>query len=166
MATLTIWRFATPDGADRAGEALADLAGDSMITLHDAATVAWPPGRNRPKTRQLHNLTGTAALSGAFWGMLFGLIFFVPLLGAAVGAGLGAMTGTLTDVGISDDLIKRVRQDVVPGTSALFILSSDAVLERIHRAFEHEKPELLFTNLSPAEENWLREVFVEYPDER
>ena len=43
-------------------------------------------GQKKPKTRQLHNLTGAGALGGAFWGMLFGLIFFVPLLGAAIGA--------------------------------------------------------------------------------
>jgi uncharacterized membrane protein len=45
--------------------------------------------------------------------------------------------------------------------SALFILSSDAVLDRIRTAFGEEKPELMFTNLSAEEENWLREVFAE-----
>jgi len=87
----------------------------------------------------------------------------VPLFGAAVGAGIGVLTGVMTDVGISDDLIRRVRQDVVPGTSALFILSSDAVLDRIRNSFEHDKPELVFTNLSVAEENRLREIFAEEP---
>jgi uncharacterized membrane protein len=164
MATLTIWRFASPDGADRAAEILARLARDSLITVHDAATVSWPVERNKPKTRQLHNLAGSGALSGAFWGMLFGLIFFVPMLGAAVGAGIGTMSGSLTDVGISDELINRVRDEVVPGMSALFILSSDAVLDRIRTAFGEEKPELMFTNLSAAEENWLREVFAENED--
>ncbi|MFD1051488.1 DUF1269 domain-containing protein, partial [Kibdelosporangium lantanae] len=127
----------------------------------DAATVSWPEGRNKPKTRQLHNLAGRTALSGAFWGMLFGVIFLVPLLGAAVGAGLGALSGSLVDVGINDDLIRRIRQDVVPGTSALFVLSSDAVLDRIRTAFDGERPELVFTNLSAAEENLLRVVFTE-----
>ncbi|WP_307855800.1 DUF1269 domain-containing protein [Kibdelosporangium banguiense] len=125
--------------------------------------VSWPEGSKRPSTRQLHHITGASALSGAFWGMLIGLIFFVPLLGAAVGAGLGVLTGVMTDVGISDDLIRRVRQKVVPGTSALFILSSDAVLDRIRNSFEHDKPELMYTNLSVAEENRLRELFAEEP---
>jgi uncharacterized membrane protein len=62
---------------------------------------------------------------------------------------------------ISGDFIRRLRQDVVPGTSALFILSSDAVLDRVRNAFEGDQPELLFTNLSAAEEDRLREVFSE-----
>ncbi|MEV4314024.1 DUF1269 domain-containing protein [Actinocrispum sp. NPDC049592] len=161
MATLTIWRFGKADGAERAGAILAGLARDGLISIHDAATVSWPADRKRPKTRQLHNLAGSASLSGAFWGMLFGLIFFIPLLGAAIGAGLGAMSGSLADVGIDDDLINRVREDVGPGTSALFVLSSDAVLDRIRDAFDDDKPELIYTNLSRAEENWLRDVFAE-----
>jgi uncharacterized membrane protein len=161
MTTLTVWRFSTPDGADRAAKVLSRLADDNLINIHDAATVSWPLGRGKPKTRQLHHLAGTSALSGAFWGMLFGVIFLVPLLGAAVGAGLGALSGSMVDVGINDDLIQRIRQDVVPGTSALFILSSDAVLDRIRSAFEGERPELVFTNLSAAEENLLRTVFTE-----
>lgn len=159
MTTLTVWRFADPDGAARAAKILTRLSQDNLITVHDAATVSWHPGRTKPKTRQLHDLTGSGALGGAFWGMLFGLIFFIPLLGAAVGATVGALTGTLTDVGISDDLIRRLRTDVVPGTSALFILSSDAVLDKVRTSFEPEHPELVFTNLSAVEEARLREIF-------
>ncbi|TCO47374.1 DUF1269 domain-containing protein [Actinocrispum wychmicini] len=161
MTTLTIWRFSSADGADRAAKILSRLAGDGLINVEDAATVSWPEGRRKPKTRQLHNIAGTSALSGAFWGMLFGVIFLVPLLGAAVGAGIGALSGTMVDVGISDDLIERVRRHIVPGTSALFLLSSDAVLDRIRNAFEGETPELIYTNLSTAEEDLLRAVFTE-----
>lgn len=159
MTTLTVWRFTSPDGAERAADMLARLSRDNLITVHDAATVSWYQGTKKPRTRQLHNITGTSALGGAFWGMLFGLIFFVPVLGAAVGAAVGVLTGMLTDVGISDDLIRRLRQDIVPGTSALFILSSDAVLDKIRTSFEPERPELVFTNLSVEEENRLRETF-------
>ena len=61
-----------------------------------AATVSWPEGAKRPKTRELHNLAGAGALGGAFWGLLFGLLFFVPLLGMAIGAAAGALSGALT----------------------------------------------------------------------
>lgn len=161
MTTLTVWRFSSHDGADRAANILSRLAQDNLITVHDAATVSWRQGTRKPKTRQLHSITGAGALGGAFWGILFGLIFFVPLLGAAVGAAVGALSGMLTDVGISDDLIRRLRNDIVPGTSALFVLSSDAVLDKIRTSFEHERPELVFTNLSAEEENRLRETFGE-----
>lgn len=162
MATLTIWRFDSPDGAENAASTLAELAKSELIAVHDAALVSWPEGKRKPKLRQLHNLAGRGALSGAFWGMLFGLIFLVPLLGAAIGAATGALSGSLVDVGIDDNLIKQIRDKMAPGTSALFVLSSDAVLDRIREAFaDEETPELIFTNLSAEQEAALREVFAE-----
>src|SRR4051794_18140329 len=115
MATLTVWRFDTPLGAERAEQTLESLGKQGLIKVHDAAIVSFPEGAKKPKTRQLRNMTGAGALGGAFWGLLFGLIFFVPLLGLAVGAGLGAMSGSLTDVGINDDFIKSMRESITPG---------------------------------------------------
>ena len=51
----------------------------------------------------------------------------MPLLGLAVGAAAGALGGSLADVGIDDDFIAAVKAKVTPGTSALFVLTSDAV---------------------------------------
>ena len=161
MATLTAWKFDTPGGADQAAQLLQNLASESLITVHDAAVVSWEEGKKKPRTTQMHNLTGAGALGGAFWGLLFGIIFFVPLLGLAVGAASGALTGSLADAGIDDDFINRVRERVTPGTSALFLLSSDAVLDKIREAFASHEPELLFTNLSTEDENRLRDAFTE-----
>ena len=161
MGTLTVWKFDTASGADDATETLRELSTQHLITIHDAATVRWDEGKKKPKTRQLANLTGAGALGGAFWGMLFGLIFFVPLLGAAVGAASGALAGSLRDVGIDDGFINRVRDEVTPGTSALFVLSSDAVMDKVRVAFSASRPELIFTNLSTEQENAIREVFAE-----
>ena len=160
MATMTVWKFPTPDGADGAERTLKQLDKQGLIKVHDAAIVTYPEGAKKPKTKQLSGMAGVGALGGAFWGMLFGLIFLVPLLGAAVGAGIGALTGSLADVGIDDDFIKSVRDQIKPGTSALFVLSSDAVIDRVHEAFADQPMVLLETNLSHAEEQKLREVFA------
>jgi len=160
QATLTVWRFDTPDGAENATRTLKQLAAQSVITIHDSATVSWPEGAKKPKTHQMGSTTGAGALGGAFWGMLFGLIFFVPLLGAALGAATGAITGSLADVGIDDGFINKVRDHVTPGTSALFVLSSDAVVDKVKDAFTGNHPsELIFTNLTSEQENALRQVF-------
>ena len=161
MATLTVWKFDTPDGAEQATETLEALQRQELIKVHDAALVSWPEGKKKPKTRQLADLTGAGALGGAFWGLLFGLLFFVPLLGMAVGAAMGALAGSMTDVGIDDGFINSVRQQVTPGTSALFVMTSDAVQDRVQEAFEGQKMELIATNLSSDEESRLREVFAE-----
>ena len=161
QATLTVWRFDAPGGAADAQRTLERLQSENVITIHDSATVSWEPGAKKPKTHQGSPTTSSGALGGAFWGMLFGLIFFVPLLGAAVGAASGALAGSLTDVGIDDSFIKKVRDQVTPGTSALFLMTTDTVVDRVRDAFvAHGNPELIFTNLSADQEAALRQVFA------
>jgi uncharacterized membrane protein len=161
VATLTVWKFDDAEAADKAVSTLEGLAKQQLITVQDAATVSWPAEAKKPKTRQLHSLAGVGALGGAFWGMLFGLLFFVPLLGMAVGAAMGALTGSLSDVGIDDDFIKRARAEITPGTSALFLMSSGAVMDKVREAFAGQQAELVSTNLSDDQERALREVFAE-----
>lgn len=160
MTTLTVWKFDTPTGADETVATLERLAKQELINIHDAATVSWAPDAKKPKTRQLHHLTGGGALGGMFWGMLFGLIFFVPFLGAAIGAATGAIAGSLTDVGIDDNFIKSVRDQITPGTSALFLMSSGAVVDKVKAELEQlgNKPSLMQSNLSEEQEKNLREM--------
>jgi uncharacterized membrane protein len=165
MATMTVWRFDTPTGAENAIETLRSLEDQQLIQIHDAATVSWPPNKKKPKTNQLHpSLRKIGALRGAFWGLLFGVLFFMPLLALGVGAAIGGATGALADVGIDDGFIKTVRERVTPGTSALFVLTSDAVLEKVSDTFKATGAELIQTNLSAEEEAKLREVFAEDDD--
>jgi len=161
--TLTVWKFGTAEGAEEALGILEQLKREELIEIHDAAVVSWPPDKKKPKTRELNNLAGAGALGGAFWGLLFGLIFFVPLLGLAIGAAMGGLAGSLTDVGIDDNFIKTVREQVTPGTSALFLMTSGAVMDKVLDRFEgRERPELIQTNLSSEDEAKLREAFAEH----
>jgi uncharacterized membrane protein len=161
MATMTVWKFPTANGAAIAEETLKDLQRRELIQIHDAAMVTYPEGARKPKTRQLRSLAGAGALGGAFWGFLFGLIFFVPLLGMAIGAGMGALTGSMTDVGIDDAFIRRMREEIQPGTSALFVLSSGAVVDKVKDAFKGQQMMLVETNLSHEQEDKLRAAFAE-----
>ncbi|MFF5858251.1 DUF1269 domain-containing protein [Streptomyces sp. NPDC012751] len=160
MATLTVWKFESPESAQQVEEALLGLQKQELITVLDAATVSWPAEARKPKTRQLTDLVGEGALSGSFWGLLFGLIFLMPLLGAALGAAAGALGGKLADVGIDDDFIDSVKAQVTPGTSALFLLSQDEVLDRVKEAFPTQHAELIRSNLDREQEARLREVFA------
>jgi uncharacterized membrane protein len=161
MATLTVWKFDTAEGADQAEATLESLSKQELIKIHDAATVSWAEGKKKPKTRQLSSLAGAGALGGAFWGLLFGLLFFIPFLGAAIGAAAGALGGAMADVGIDDDFINSVKEKVTPGTSALFVMTSDAVVDKVHDAFQGQNAELIQTNLSDEDEAKLREAFAE-----
>lgn len=149
-----------PTGSDEAVTTLTDPARQQLITVHDAATVSRSPGARKPKTRQLRDLASAGVLGGLSGWMLFGLLLLVPLLGAAIGAAAGALVGQLTDIGIDDTFIKRVREEITPGTSPMFVLTSDAVPDRVKEAFVDQRTDLLHTDLSREEEALLREAFA------
>ena len=161
MATLTVLKFKTAEGAEQMSNLLSGLQKQQIITIQDAAVVSWPAGKKKPKTRQLHNLAGMGALDGAFWGMLFGLLFFIPLLGLAIGAAMGAMAGAFSDVGIDDKFINEVRSQVTEGTSALFLMTSGVVQDRVAEAVKANGLtfEIIATNLPKEQEDKLRETF-------
>ncbi|MEU0835536.1 DUF1269 domain-containing protein [Streptomyces sp. NPDC056231] len=159
MSTLTVWKFQSAEGAEEVESTLKSLQKEGLIRILDAAVVSWPADKAKPKTKQMLNLVGAGALSGTFWGMLFGLIFLMPLLGAAIGAAAGALGGKLADVGIDDDFIAEVKKQVTPGTSALFLLTTDEVPDRISGALPGGGTELLHSNLDTLSEARLREVF-------
>lgn len=165
MATLTAIKFPTVGGADAALATLRSLQKQQMIHVQDTAVVTWEPGKEQPRTRQVRNLAGPGALGGMFWGMLFGLIFFVPFLGAAIGAGIGALSGALVKVGIDDDFINQVKSKITPGTSALFVLTSGAVVDRVAEAFQGQDFEIVATNLSREQEDDLRKAFSQEEEE-
>ncbi|MDX6326168.1 MAG: hypothetical protein QOK15_2522 [Nocardioidaceae bacterium] len=161
MSTLTVWKFDTTYGAEHGGQTLRDLSGPERESLHDAARVTWVRGTNAPTTHPMSELASDEALGGAFWGLFFGLIFFSPLIGAAVGSAHGALSGSLGDFGIDDTFVNRVRDTVTPGTSALFVLGSDTVVDQVRDALRGDPPvKVLVTNLSRSQEGALREVFV------
>jgi uncharacterized membrane protein len=161
MSTLTVFKFPTADGAKNMLDTVKQLQKEELITLLDAAIVTWPTGKKKPQTKQLNSMGGIGALQGAFWGMLFGLIFFVPFFGLAVGALMGGLAGHFTDYGISDDFIKKVRDQVTEGTSALFLMTANAVGDKVADRLKAFDFELISSNLSAEQEAKLREAFGE-----
>src|SRR6187399_1711983 len=123
MATVTVLKCPTPDGAEALLGHIKALQSQHLITLVDAAVVSWPAGQKAPKTRQLVNMV-------------------------AVGAAAGAIGGAFRDYGIDDTFIKRLRAEVTEGTSALFLMTSGAVIDRVGAALKGQQFEILATNLS------------------
>jgi uncharacterized membrane protein len=118
--TISVWAFGELDGADQ-------MAGH-MASVDDAALVRWPPGRRMPSTRHLGAIDGPGAL---WWGVLLGVVFLAPLAGPTLGAAAGAVAGGLAEFGLGDDFILEVRETVMPGTSALFAVSSRTAADRL-----------------------------------
>ena len=161
MATITGFTFDTADGAGKMVDLVENLSKQQLITLVDAAMVYWPEGTKKPKIKHLGDMTGEGAVGGAFWGMLFGLIFFVPFFGMAVGAAMGALSGHFANYGIDKEFTKQAQQKVTAGTSALFLMTSDAVGDKVTDAVKNSGLafDMFYTNLSKEQEAQLREDF-------
>ncbi len=159
MATFTVWKYDTPDGAERAQKALRAAEADGIVTIIDRAIVSWPLGADRPTTHHSHDSTGRATGWGAFWGLLFGILFFIPVIGAATGAAIGAISKTVGAVGIDSEQLDTIRAEVTPGTSALFAMTEDADMDRLGERMHGLKGTLIATNLTPAERKLLLETF-------
>ena len=162
MATISAYKLDTADGAWKMLDLVVNLADQQVLTLQDAAVVTWPKGNKKPRTKHHEDQTAKDAKLGAFWGMLFGLIFFVPFFGMAVGAVVGALNGHFNKYGIDDDFIKSAQEKVTEGTSALFLMTSDAETDKVAEALKANNLnfEMFYTNLSKAQEQLLYEEFA------
>jgi uncharacterized membrane protein len=155
MATLTAVKFDSAETAEYALSDLVRLHQNQVVEVLDVALVQWPKDHGRPSTRHGISSIGRAKMDGSFWGMLFGLTFFTPLMRASS----AAFGDTLAGIGIRGRFVRDARSKIRAGTSALFILSTDAISDEVIHAFGREKPDLIATNLPQAEENRLRELF-------
>jgi uncharacterized membrane protein len=161
LNTLTVWRFGDPQGAEGILPGLRRLVAHGVIHVDDAAVVSWPEGSRKPSTTELGGLTSPGKLWGGSWGMLFGVIFLVPIAGPAFGAGAAAVAGSLSDFGIDDDFIARVRETVTPGTSALFVLSTASVADQLGVEIRGPGIAVLRCNLNHAQARRVRDALGE-----
>jgi uncharacterized membrane protein len=106
------------------------LQRDYLLELDDAVVVT-KNSQSKVKLHQAVNLTALGAVSGGFWGTLIGMIFLNPILGAAVGATSGAISGAITDVGINDQFMTGLAEQLAPNTSALFVLVRHATPDKV-----------------------------------
>ena len=161
MTNIVAFRFDTPDGAGEMLELIQQLAVGQSIGVEDAAVVTWLPGERKPRTRHVAELSGVCALGGGFWGLLFGQVFFVPSLGMAVAAAMGALAGKLSTYGIDRRFVQGVSEKVIEGTSALFLMTSRAVVDRVAETASRNgwAFEIISANMTPEQAQALRQDF-------
>jgi uncharacterized membrane protein len=159
MTTFTVWKFDDPEGAERAARILKGAESDGLIRVIDRAQVSWPVGAKRPTTKHVEEDVRMGAGWGAFWGLMFGALFFAPLLGAAAGAGVGALAKAMEKVGITKEQMETLRWQITEGTSALFVVTDAADMERVGERFHGMNWVLIDTNLTDVERGVLLETF-------
>ncbi|MBP6015272.1 MAG: DUF1269 domain-containing protein [Candidatus Promineofilum sp.] len=164
MNHMIVFAMPTLDGAYAMRDALDDLRAFELVNVKDAAVVERLPDGS-VRIRQAFDLIGAGALGGVVWGALIGLIFLSPWLGMAVGSIAGALAGKLTDIGIDDDFIHEVGEQVRPGHSAFFLLIDNWEGSKALRLLADFDAEIIRTTMAPDEEVRLQAFFAAANDD-
>lgn len=164
MSTLVAVAYPDVSTAQTVLGRLADMQKRQLITLEDAVVVEHRDN-GKIKLHQSLSTTGAGAVGGALWGGLIGLLFLAPLLGMAVGAGAGAASGAMTDVGVDDNFMKDLGQNLTPGAAALVLLVREATYDKVIAELGGQyQGKLLQTSLSTEDEARLREAVSALPN--
>ena len=158
MTTFTVWKFKDPEGAAHAATVLKDAERDGLVKIVDHAVMSWPVGADKPETQHEHDDPKRGAAWGALWGILTGALFAIPVAGAVAGVAIGALAKSTEGTGITKDDLARIRTEVVEGTSALFLVTEEANLDRLGDRFRFDTT-LITTNLTDTERDLLMETF-------
>jgi uncharacterized membrane protein len=104
------------------------------LNLEDAVYVT-KNAKGSVKLHQARHTTGKATMIGSAAGLVVGSLLLTPIGGAALGAAAGALAGKTSDVGIEDEFVRELSEQMKPNSSAIFLLVRsvvrDAVLPRL-----------------------------------
>jgi uncharacterized membrane protein len=133
--TTTAWRFKGTEGADAAVLRLKQLDSQGVMDVEDVAIIRWPQYASGPQVQEHVTDEGTKA---------------------------SALAKRIKKAGIDSAMLQKVREDMTLGTSALVLLSADAEINTVAKAFEGQAMQLMRSDLSVQQEDQLRAAFTDH----
>ena len=128
----TAWRFTGTEGADAAVLRLKQLDSQGLVDVQDIAIIRWPQYASVPQVQEHVTEEGSMASS---------------------------LAKRFKKAGIDGAMLSAVKDDMTLGTSALVLLSVDAAIDQVAKAFEGQAMELIRSDLSVQREDELRAAF-------
>jgi uncharacterized membrane protein len=132
MSTLTAWRFTGTEGADGAVLKLKQLDAQDLIDVEDVAVIRWPHYSAAPLAQE--HVTDE-------------------------GSKVSSLAKKLRKSVIDTSMVESVKGDMLPGTSAVVLLSSGAVVDTVVTAFQGQDMTLIRSDLSVQEQDQVRAAF-------
>ena len=157
MADLVVIGYPDETTASAAADEARRLAAD-LIIQPDAIAVIRRDADGTYHTETSHHAVGAGASWGMFWGFLFGLLFFIPFAGLALGAGMGALFGHFGEEGIDKAFRDQVRDELKPGTSALFMVVEQMTPDKALEALQPYGGTVIKTSLSEEDTKKLQDA--------
>ena len=159
MATLVAIGYADEATAERARDTVSQLESELIIQADQVASINRDlDGKYHVHTSHGGASAGGGAWWGGFWGFLFGLLFFIPFFGLALGAGMGALFGHFGEKGIDKAFQEQVRDQLQPGTSALFMIIEQATPDKAVAALSQYGGTVIKTSLSDEDTKKLQDA--------
>lgn len=155
--SLIVLAFDSMDEADKVHDALVRGKKEGVLQIDDAAVVVKDEHGKTHVKNQISRGSWVATGVGGFLGLLIGGIL-MPIGGLVMGLAAGAMTGKVMDLGVDKKFVEEVEQQLQPGTSALFVLISNANPAAELAIFRQYKGKVIQTNLSTEAEENLRKA--------
>ncbi|MDX1412995.1 MAG: DUF1269 domain-containing protein [Candidatus Promineifilaceae bacterium] len=120
-STIIIVTFDDMDKAGQAYDSIHSMENENLVLLKDAEVIVKnAEGKISVKeTRDVSTRRGV--ITGGTLGLIIGIVVGGPIVGLIAGGLLGAWTAKKIDLGISEDKIKSVTDDMKNESSALFL---------------------------------------------
>ena len=131
MAT-TAWRFSGTEGADEAVLKLKHLEAAKLVEVQDVTVIRWPQYAADPTVCEHVTEEGSQVSS---------------------------LMHKFTHASIDGSVIESAKSDMTQGTSVLVLLTADAPVEAVAKAFNEQGVELIRSDLSVQDQDRLRGAF-------
>jgi uncharacterized membrane protein len=159
MAALLAIGYADQSVAEDARRSIQQLEDELATQVDHVASISRDvEGRYHAHISQSAASAGGGVDWGRFWWALFGSLFCTPAAGLAFGADPAALRARLGEQWIDERFRDQVRQQVKPGTSAVFMVTEQATSDKAVGALARFGGTLIMTSLSNAKLKGLREL--------
>lgn len=146
MTVLSAWTYGTCDGAFHSAAVLRDLVARGRVRVADAVVVRWKASARAPRTTWVASEGDPR--QPELLDLVVGITYAVPLLRAAVGSGHTDDAAALQDIGVDETFTNKMRDRLVPSTSALLVISDDEAAEWLRADLDQpDHPDLVTIGL-------------------
>jgi uncharacterized membrane protein len=159
---LVVVAFEGEQEAQRVLDALTQLDRTYVVDMKSAAVIVRPSS-GEVRIEETHDFDAKqGAITGALAGGVLGLLTGGLLKGAILGAAGGAVASHVTDLGLDDDFLQRVADNLGPGGSAIVALVDfqqvDLAMEELEkfvggRILRHTLTDEVYQKFSDAAED-------------
>ena len=157
MSNLVVITFDDPNEASKLHDTLKSGEAAGYISLEDIAVITKDEEGEVNVVNEVDRGVKVGAVGGGLLGLLIAGIFF-PVGGLVLGAAAGALIGKMAAPGVDNKMIEGVREDMKPGTSALFILVRESNPDAAIAALKPYKGKVYASSLPKEAEEQVRAV--------